>query len=248
MEHRMRLRELLDVAAVLKILDPFIGSNRYRFSALEALCLLCACLRSPEDQHDLFVKYLRLQSAISELVNELTFYLDSKWSHLLAFNSSAPLRTIWGFIDCTICAICHPSLWQCQAYNGHKKFHAIKFHAVMLANGLFGHLYGPSRLLDWAQDHALQPSGDGPMEERYLKQEWNAEMVSIRIEVEHRFGIVYNSPVALYYHVGILLTNVINYIRPNQVAQYFSCLPPTLEDYYMTTLAYQAMAKRYLHT
>ena len=298
----MRLGELLNVAAVLEIPDPFITTSRYRFSSLEALCLLCARLRTAGDQHDLSVKYSRSQSAISELVNELTFYLDQRWAHLLAFDpellspsalseyasavhaAGAPLHTIWGFIDCTIRSICRPSLWQRQAYNGHKKYHALKFQAVMLANGLFGHLYGPiegrrhdtvvlteSHLLDWAQEHAILP-GDGPLECRYLQifgdpayginqqlispfpnggstgeqRHWNAEMSSIRIEVEHGFGIVtktwpflnaswkmqiYHSPIALYYRVGVLLTNVLNCLRPNQVAQYFGCHPPSLEDY-----------------
>jgi nuclease HARBI1 len=78
------------------------------------------------------------------------------------------------------------------------------------------------------------------------QQGWNAEMAAVRIEVEHGFGIVantwpflnagwkmhlYSSPVGRYYQVGVILTNCINCMRPNQVAQYFDCIPPELEDY-----------------
>src|SRR6202167_4670422 len=45
--------------------------------------------------------------------------------------------------DCTIQRIAHPTWFQHQAYNGHKKFHALKFQALMLPNGIIGHLYGP---------------------------------------------------------------------------------------------------------
>ncbi|KAI5897290.1 uncharacterized protein SCHCODRAFT_02696018 [Schizophyllum commune H4-8] len=33
--------------------------------------------------------------------------------------------------------------YQRQAYNGYKKYHTLKFQAVMLSNGMFGHLHGP---------------------------------------------------------------------------------------------------------
>ena len=75
---------------------------------------------------------------------------------------------------------------------------------------------------------------------------WNAEMSAVRIEVEHGFGIVantwpflnagwkmrlYSSPVGRYYRVGVLLTNCINCLWPNQVSQYFDCHPPKLNEY-----------------
>jgi hypothetical protein len=37
------------------------------------------------------------------------------------------LPDIWGFINRTICSITCPSWNQRQAYNGHKRIHAIKF-------------------------------------------------------------------------------------------------------------------------
>lgn len=79
------------------------------------------------------------------------------------------------------------------------------------------------------------------------KQKWNTQMSKARIEVEHGFALVTNSwpflkarwkhhifqsPVGRYYRVGILLTNALACLHPNQVAQYFRCSPPFLEDYF----------------
>jgi nuclease HARBI1 len=93
--------------------------------------------------------------------------------------------------------------------------------------------------------HIMSPfAGEG--ERSDAKKEWNAEMSAVRIEVEHGFGIVsntwpflnanwkmhlYSSPVGRYYRVGVLLTNCLDYLRPNQVSHYFGCLPPTLSEY-----------------
>jgi hypothetical protein len=70
----------------------------------------------------------------------------------------APISSIFGFIDCTIRRICHPTWFQRQAYNGHKKFHSLKFQAVMLPNGIIGHLYGPFEGR-WNDNYLLTESG-----------------------------------------------------------------------------------------
>jgi hypothetical protein len=203
--------------------------------------------------------------------------------------AGAPLQGVWGFIDCTIRRIARPSQWQRVAYSGHKKYHALKFQAIILPNGLFGHLFGPepgrrndcallneSGLLDACAEHAVREGTDEntPAEARFLQifgdpaygvnnqiispfsgrgqrteaeLEWNAAMASVRIEVEHGFGIVSNtwpflnaswktrvgsSPVGRYYRVGILLTNALNCLHYNQISQYFECQPPNLFDYF----------------
>jgi hypothetical protein len=251
--------------------------------------------------------YDRSQSSISECINELVQFLDDRWEHLLGCDDQhllhphemkkyadaisargAPISSIFGFIDCTIRRICHPTWFQRQAYNGHKKFHSLKFQAVMLPNGIIGHLYGPfegrrndnyllteSGLLDRLAHFAHQEDVDDntPLEDRYFQlfgdpaygvghhiispfagagertpeeKEWNAQMSAVRIEVEHGFGIVanlwpflnagwkmqlYSSPVGRYYRVGVLLANCLNCLCLNQVAQYFDCLPPDLDEY-----------------
>lgn len=79
------------------------------------------------------------------------------------------------------------------------------------------------------------------------QQEWNTQMSKVRIEVEHGFALVTNvwrflgvkqkhhifrSPVGRYYRVGVLLTNALACLHPNQVSQYFNCIPPSLEEYF----------------
>jgi hypothetical protein len=304
----MSADEICEMAEALEIPERFITTSRYSFTSIEALALLCARFRSAGDLYHLSMIYDHSQSSITECVNELVMYVDIKWSHLLdcdrehllhpsqlAYYAAAirkrgsPLSSIFGFIDCTIRRICRPTWWQRQAYNGHKKFHALKFQAIMLPNGIIGHLFGPMEgrrndaylltesglLREFATfafredipvnapveqrtfqvfgdpayglgPHIISPfSGAGERTEEEL--EWNAQMSAVRIEVEHGFGIVsntwpflnagwkmhlYRSPVGRYYRVGVLLVNGINCLRPNQVAQYFNCLPPSLPEYF----------------
>ncbi|EIN09671.1 hypothetical protein PUNSTDRAFT_67051, partial [Punctularia strigosozonata HHB-11173 SS5] len=255
----------------------------------------------------------RSAAALSEVINQLVVHLDDMWGHLLGLDNHALLSQdrlkvyadatlragsvvphIWAFIDCTIRAICRPSKHQRQAYNGHKKYHALKYQALALPDGLIGHLHGPlegrrgdgfllsdSGLLDWCSEHAKCPSitsgsgngmdnsskdtyyrlyGDpayglsdvlispfsGPGERTPEEREFNERMSSLRMEVEHTFGNVlnkwgflrskskmkvYSSPVGRYYRVGVLLTNAMNCLRPNQTSQFFLCSPPSLREY-----------------
>ncbi|KAF7334803.1 DDE Tnp4 domain-containing protein [Mycena sanguinolenta] len=183
--------------------EVFRTQNRSAFTRIEALCLLLARFRSAGDQFDLSMQYNRSQSAISEVVNELTEYLDDTWSHLLDFDTNglltrtrmqiyadaihaagAPLRHIWGFIDCTIRCMCRPSWWQRQVYNGHKKVHANKFQAVKTPDGMIAHLFGPiegrrndnhllaeSKILEKCAQFALRPGADQntPIQQRYFQ-------------------------------------------------------------------------------
>jgi hypothetical protein len=177
--------------------------SRSVFTRVEALCILLARFRSAGDLFELSMKYNRSNSAISEIINELTVFLDDKWSHLLEFDTNglltrsrtqiyadaiyaagSPLRYIWGFIDCIIRCMCHPSWWQRQAYNGHKKVHANKFQAVKLPDGMTGHLFGPVegrrndnhllaelKLLEKCAQYALRPGADDntPIKDRYFQ-------------------------------------------------------------------------------
>ncbi|KAF7982842.1 hypothetical protein HWV62_25806 [Athelia sp. TMB] len=300
----MTADELMRLDSALRIPDPFITEAGHSFPSIEALTLLCARFRSPGDEYMLSTIYDRSQSAISQLVNELALYLDATWRHLLDFDHTGLLSPqnlanyaealhragvsevlIWGFIDCMIRQICEPSEWQRQAYSGHKKFHAVKFQALCIPNGLIAHLFGPeegrrndnlltskSEIFEKCREHAKQPPDpDAPMDNQYFhlcgdpaygvspvllspftdpdkdETEWNSIMSSVRISVEHSFGIVVNnwpflnahwkhkvyvSPVGTYYRVAVLLTNALNCFHPNQTAQKYNCPLPTVEEYF----------------
>ncbi|KAG1849650.1 hypothetical protein DFJ58DRAFT_611020, partial [Suillus subalutaceus] len=150
-QFQMTASELLELAQALRLPDEIRTDMGHKFTAIEALCLTCARLRSAGDLYELVSKFDRSAAGISEIVNWVIIFIDEKWGHLLDFDqehllsrpnlekyaravheSGAPLTGIWGFIDCTIRRICRPSHWQRQAYNGHKKYHALKFQAVML--------------------------------------------------------------------------------------------------------------------
>ncbi|EIN04908.1 hypothetical protein PUNSTDRAFT_75658 [Punctularia strigosozonata HHB-11173 SS5] len=190
MPQRFRADEIMKLVQAFEVPNPFITRSRYNCSAIEAFCLLCARFRSAADLHELTIKYRRSESALSEIVNEMVIFLDQSWGHLLGLDhesllSPSHLETyakairnagvmsthIWAFIDCTIREVCRPTRFQRQAYNGHKKHHAIKFQALALPNGLIGHLHGPvegrradgflladSGLLDWCREHAKRPN------------------------------------------------------------------------------------------
>ncbi|KAJ7042823.1 hypothetical protein C8F04DRAFT_884775, partial [Mycena alexandri] len=148
-QFRLYADELIHLAVVLDIPEIFRTERRYAFTRVEALALLLARFKSAADISDLTRKYDRCRAPISELVNELSEFLDDRWSHLLDFDTDgvlaparmqqyadaiyeagAPLDSVLGFMDCTIRGICRPSRWQRAAYNGYKKLHATKYQAI----------------------------------------------------------------------------------------------------------------------
>jgi nuclease HARBI1 len=157
----MTASELFELADALQIPEFLSTKGHYRFTGIEALCLLCAHFCLAGNMYSLAMLYDHSQSAISECINELVEFLDEHWEHLLQcdgehllhpsqlsycaeamHNHGAPLKSVFAFIHCTIRRICHPTWFQCVAYNGHKKIHVLKFQALMLPNGIIGHLYG----------------------------------------------------------------------------------------------------------
>ena len=75
------------LAEVLHIPDPLITPNCCRASALEALALTCAHLRSSKDQWALATKYSCPQSAISEITHKVVSSITQEWDHLLQFDT-----------------------------------------------------------------------------------------------------------------------------------------------------------------
>jgi hypothetical protein len=88
---------------------------------------------------------------------------------------------------------------------------------------------------------------DTAFEEDSDKRAWNVLMSRCRMAVKHLFGIVsqhwpffdqtkqlrlFLSPVGRYYRVGVLLTNAMNCLHPNQISQFFDLKPPTLREYF----------------
>ncbi|KAF8582037.1 hypothetical protein K439DRAFT_1618613 [Ramaria rubella] len=144
------------------LLDPLITCRGYQAPAIECISLLCARLRTPNDQWSLSTKYVHLQSAISEIMNEMALFVDYTWRHLLDWDDKgvvspeclqtyadsfhafgAPSHSLFGFIGCTIWQTCRPGMFQELAYTGYKKHHEMKFQGIVTPNGLMVHLAGP---------------------------------------------------------------------------------------------------------
>ena len=88
---RFTCEELQTLARVLQLPAPLITKCGYHATPLEALGLLCAWLRSPEDQWSLSTKYRCPQSAISEITNETADYINTRWEHLLHWDDTGVL-------------------------------------------------------------------------------------------------------------------------------------------------------------
>ena len=95
--------EIIELADVLQIPDPFITKSCFRFSSIEALALLLARLRSAGDIFDLVVHYDHPQSAISEVVHELSDYIDRRWGYLLDLDARNCHELSLG----TLCRLCY---------------------------------------------------------------------------------------------------------------------------------------------
>ena len=76
---------------------------------------------------------------------------------------------------------------------------------------------------------------------------WNTGIGEVCISIEHAFGIVlcewpflrsswkhqvFGMACGLWYRVAVLLANAHNCFVPNQTAQCYSCMPPSIHEYF----------------
>jgi hypothetical protein len=180
----------------------FKTKHGYTVSSFEAVCIVLARLRAQGTEWQLVRRFDRSQGAISDIFNTTIIMIDDQWHHLLewdgvllspenmaryaaaAYARGAPLKSVWGFIDCTIRQTCRPVVGQQSVYSGYSKSHGLKYQAIMVACGMIAHLAGPwearqndgtlldeSGILEWCALHAIQPGskhGDPP-EHRYFQ-------------------------------------------------------------------------------
>ena len=79
------------------------------------------------------------------------------------------------------------------------------------------------------------------------EQAWNTGMGEACISVEHAFGIVlwdwpflhsswkhhvFGKACGLWYRAAVLLANAHNCFVPNQIAQLYNCMPPSIHEYF----------------
>ena len=61
----------------------------------------------------------------------------------MVYDKGAPLDNCWSFVDGTVRAISRSGIHQRLLYNGHKRYHTLKFQSVVAPNGFIANLYGP---------------------------------------------------------------------------------------------------------
>ena len=133
--------------------------NDLRVESTEVLCILLNRLACPCRYADMVPLFGRAPPQLSMIFN----FIDINWGHLLqyfnqgwlsrpclqtfsdsTYRRGAALDNVWGFLDGTVRPICRPKVQQRILYNGHKRFHALKFQSVTTPSGMIANLYGPA--------------------------------------------------------------------------------------------------------
>jgi hypothetical protein len=169
------------------------GRKRYRVSGTEGLCILLRKLAFPARWNDTVALFHRSRGSLSEIFNVVLGFLFERWRHLFhsfpnnqysdshfrdimrAFSQfGLPLANLLGFIDGTIRPVARPSWFQMLFYNGKDKVHALKYLALVGADGIVWLLYGPFMGPD--HDARLQALSDLEARLRELGQRLNVDL------------------------------------------------------------------------
>ena len=160
-EFRVSKLDIPRLLRVLRIPREIVCENGTKVSGLEGLCILLKRFAYPCRYSDLIPRFARSKPELCLICKEVMRFIAGTHSHLLAsfdqdwlqpnrlqeyadavYQKSNALPNCWGFIDGTVRAICRPEKNQRTVYNGHKRFHALKYQSVVAANGLIANLYG----------------------------------------------------------------------------------------------------------
>ncbi|KAA8914807.1 hypothetical protein FN846DRAFT_756144, partial [Sphaerosporella brunnea] len=63
-------------------------------------------------------------------------------NEFVRYAKGVPLKNCWSFVE-TIRPIAQPTKRQRTTFNGHKRVHTLKCHAVVTPDGIVAHLFGP---------------------------------------------------------------------------------------------------------
>ena len=188
---RFKKGDIPRVVNALSLGTEIVTYDRHVVSSIEAFCLLCRRFSFPVRLCDLVPEFARPVPTISIVANHMVEHLDDGFGHLLTSMDQAWLSrdnlenmaaavagkdagfdNCWGFVDGTGRQICRPGEDQGAYYNGHKRKHILKYQAVMAANGMYAHFFGPivgsrhdatlmvrSGILDQLEQFSFAPDG-----------------------------------------------------------------------------------------
>ncbi|KAH9381814.1 hypothetical protein HPB48_016338 [Haemaphysalis longicornis] len=153
---RFAKRHLDLLKGELRVPDIIRSSQGVKVSGQEALLMGLRRLAYPNRWWDLESMFGRHLSSMSSVVSILFNHVETTFGHLLedlnshqwltvddlpelaeaVHNRGAALTNCWGFADGTARPICRPSVEQRMYLSGHKRVHAVKYQAIMCANGI----------------------------------------------------------------------------------------------------------------
>lgn len=183
--------EVHQLATVLDLPERIrCPTSRISEDRVTALCMLLRRLAYPSRLADVQMQFGWERTRFSRIVNLTATFLQQRWGHLLFFDPNrltreklaefarvnrdfgCPLDVVVGFIDGTLQEVARPVANQRLIYNGWKRMHCLKYHAVVTPDGIIIHLHGPvegrrhdqtvfkeSRLQDILDKHFLCPDG-----------------------------------------------------------------------------------------
>ena len=163
-EFRFEKNDILRLKEVLQIPDEIVcfNYNDITVNGLEALCIFLKRLSYPSRFSDLIARFGRSVPQLCMIFIHALEFIDTQWRHLLEdlnqrwlapvqlqsfveaiHCKGAALDNVWGFIDGTLKACCRPKRNQRMLYNGHKRYHGLKYQSVTTASGMIANLFGP---------------------------------------------------------------------------------------------------------
>jgi len=137
------------------------AENRITEPRRDALCMLLARFTFPTRYSDLHLEFGWTPERVSRITSVLCRVIVHRCQHLLTFDhhrltprklreyaniirkKASPLHNCWGFVDGTVRPIARPVRMQRTVYNGHKRVHALKYHAIVTPDGIIAHFYEP---------------------------------------------------------------------------------------------------------
>lgn len=149
------------MAIVLKLPYEVKGSNGIKTDGITALCMLLRRLSYPNRHADCYLMFGWRPERMSRFVDTIQTYIYERWRFLLEWNTThltpqrlrsyanaiqqkgCPLENCWGFIDGSLFPIARPTKCQQSVYNGHRRKHCLKYHCIVVPDGLIAHAYGP---------------------------------------------------------------------------------------------------------
>jgi len=136
-------------------------TTRVKEDRVTALCMLLRRLAYPTRFADVEMQFGWEKSRFSRITQLTALKIWSRWKHLLRFDANrltrsklaefarviqakgAPLDLVAALIDGTLRKNARPVRNQRLVFNGWKRIHCLKYHALISPDGLIIHIYGP---------------------------------------------------------------------------------------------------------